>query len=239
MWLKPLRWTANDDQAPARMRILAVTCGSIGALKPFSIRCRILACEQLYTLQVHLRELVVAGAYRRVQQSQPERAILFPPRPKARSVFSHESVHIRCRKSGEGVADHWRHSEQEGSRTRHRSADTPRFHQYIARERCRAFGGEERTTSVCRGGNTTRESRMGPSLWAVKVQIQEQNRTTPGSLAGAGVDLSPKVLVKHSRTLASGRFIQRRFGEQSEASFVQPGRRRQHGQTGPPEEWQR
>jgi hypothetical protein len=118
---------------------------------------------------------------------------------------------------------------------RHSATDAPRLHQYLAQERHRVIFREKCARPVDTRRSTIDVACPTPPIRALKVQVQQQYRATPGALTDKRVYLRPKVAqTVHAVQLDAGASGADRLRKQRDAPSVQTVRRLQHPHTGPP-----
>ena len=193
------------------------------------------AYEELQAVQMKIRDRLIVGCNRSVEQPTPEVSIVAPAWPKIACMIECDAIYIRNLEVCDRCAHRGCHTEDEAYGIGHGARSTPCFDQDFPHHRARPSLGKEtmgkhRTGAAC---GTLRRSL--PPVSAVEVQIHEENRTASGEHARRRVNLRPQFRKASDRiAVYCGGLRASHMGQHRNALIVQPVRDLQHSHTGPP-----
>jgi hypothetical protein len=142
-------------------------------------------------VQIDIRERLVIRADGCLKQPLPKATALVPACLQVSGLLHGDAINLRGSHLGDSGRERGRHTEDEIKRARHGAADRQGGQQDLANERHRARG--VRRVRAFREQNIgTSLARALPPLWALKVQIDEEDRAPPRPLTDPVVHLRPQ-----------------------------------------------
>lgn len=186
-------------------------------------------------MQRKSEERFVVGAGDRLQEVLPKDTVLLPPRAQVSGVASSYMVDVRSGEVGDLKTYAGRHAEEKICRSRQCASKPPYLHQYFPEQLpCSVFPRQKKLANRTRSGNGFCADPFPPRK-AVKIEIEQENRTTTSAFAATLIHLPPEVpFPVYGAALRRDLLAASSFRQHREASCIEFAQRSDCPQTGPP-----